>query len=125
MLGKLVPCGGGAPVPLNKPTLVIGRNRDCDIALGCVTVSGRHSELSFRDGDWWVRDLGSKNGTWVNGTKCDEQRVVPNDVLAIGRPRFTLSFQPPARPPQAATPEADVDALALEILRADEPPAAP
>jgi pSer/pThr/pTyr-binding forkhead associated (FHA) protein len=125
MLGKLVPCGGGAPVPLNKPTLVIGRNRDCDIVLGCASVSGRHCELSFRDGDCWVRDLGSKNGTRVNGGKCEDQSVGPNDVLAIGRQRFTLSYPPASRPPPAAGPEPDVDALALEILSADEPAAPP
>src|SRR5438105_15281984 len=75
MLGKLVPCGGGVPVPLAKTTLVVGRNPDCDITVLCKTVSGRHCELQFHEGAWWVRDPGSKNGTTVNGVRCAEQRL--------------------------------------------------
>src|ERR1700725_7574 len=107
MLGKLVPCGGGAPVPLGKPILVIGRSRDCDIALACPSVSGRHCELQFRDGAWWVRDLGSKNGTAVNGIKRPEQRIGPDDVLSVGRQRFVLSYYAAASP--SRTPAADDD----------------
>ena len=60
MFGKLVPCGGGMPVPLLKATVVIGRKADCDVMLPCRSISGRHCELSFQEGSWWVRDLGSK-----------------------------------------------------------------
>src|ERR1700681_4098212 len=119
MLGKLVPCGGGARVRLGKPVLVVGRNRDCDVVIACPSVSGRHCELQFRDGAWWVRDLGSKNGTAVNGSKRPEQRVGPNDVLSVGRQRFILSYQAALPSPRPAAPESDVDALALEILTAD------
>jgi pSer/pThr/pTyr-binding forkhead associated (FHA) protein len=71
MLGKLVPCGGGATVPLNKPTLVIGRNRDCDIAIACASVSGRHCELNFRDGDWWAGRKRKLAGSWPSGSRGD------------------------------------------------------
>lgn len=126
MLGKLIPCGGGAPVPLGKPAQVIGRNLDCDIAIACKTVSGRHCELRFRDGGWWVRDLGSKNGTAVNGVKKEEQRVGPNDVLSIGRQRFILSFQAAEPQPSPAAADEDVEALALKFLSAgDEPEPTP
>src|SRR5579864_4592914 len=123
MLGKLIPCGGGAPLPLGKPTQVSGRNLDCDIAIACKTVSGRHCELRFRDGAWWVRDLGSKNGTAVNGVRKLDQRVGPNDVLSIGRQRFILSFQGVEPKSLPAVADEDVEALALRFLSAGDEPA--
>jgi pSer/pThr/pTyr-binding forkhead associated (FHA) protein len=122
MLGKLVPCGGGAPIPLNKPTLVLGRSRDCDIPIACAWVSTRHCELQLRDGAWWVRDLGSKNGTAVNGVKREEQRVEPDAVLAFGGLRFFLAYEPAARPPRPASANEDVEALALQFLTGDDEP---
>jgi adenylate cyclase len=116
MPDKLVPCGGGVPIPLDKAVVVIGRNRDCDIPIACQTVSGRHCELRLRDGTWWVRDLGSKNGTAVNGLKREEQRVGPNDTLSVGRQRFVLSGAPPEHPQRPAPATNDVDELALQFL---------
>jgi adenylate cyclase len=121
MFGKLVPCGGGPPIPLGKATVVLGRHPGCDIPVACPSVSGRHCELQFREGSWWVRDLGSKNGTAVNGVKRENQRVEPNNVLSIGRQRFVLAYQPGARPPRPAAAKEDVEALALSFLTADEP----
>jgi len=124
MLGKLVPCGGGVPVPLVKATLVVGRHPDCDITVLCKTVSGRHCELQFRGGSWWVRDLGSKNGTTVNGVRCAEQRLVTDDILGFGRQRYLLTYgsaEKQARPPAA---DQDVEALALNYLTGREEPAA-
>jgi pSer/pThr/pTyr-binding forkhead associated (FHA) protein len=124
MLGKLIPCGGGAPVPLSKATVVIGRSRDCEIPIACGTVSTRHCELELRDGEWWVRDLGSKNGTAVNGIKREQQSVPPNAVLAMGRQRFILAYQPAAQPRPAGADE-DIEALALQLLTGDDEPPPP
>jgi pSer/pThr/pTyr-binding forkhead associated (FHA) protein len=128
MLGKLIPSGGGAPLLLTTSTVVVGRNRDCDIPIGCATVSSRHCELQLRDGVWWVRDLGSKNGTAVNGVKWPEHRIVCGDTLSIGRQRFILTCAPPehaqhsaVQPPAADTP--DVEAIALRLLRGPDEPA--
>lgn len=115
MLGKLIPCGGGAPVPLLKSTLLVGRHPVCDLAIPCQTVSGKHCELQFSEGFWWVRDLGSKNGTSVNGVKGEKQRVAPNDVVAIGRNRFVLAYQPAEKQRPPAVIE-DVEAAALAFL---------
>jgi adenylate cyclase len=122
MFGKLVPCGGGPPIPLGKATVVLGRHPGCDVPVACPSVSGRHCELEFRDGSWWVRDLGSKNGTAVNGVKRESQRVEPDSVLSVGRQRFVLAYQPGARPPRPAAAKDDVEALALSFLTEEEPP---
>jgi adenylate cyclase len=102
MLGKLVPCGGGPPIPLLQPRLVVGRHDSCDVPLRIITVSSRHCELELRDGYWFVRDLKSSNGTRVNGAPCTEQWVLPGDVLALAGFRFKVIYDPPAgrSPPQ-------------------------
>jgi adenylate cyclase len=121
MFGKLVPCGGGPPIPLGKATVVLGRHPGCDIPVACPSGSGRNCELQFREGSWWVRDLGSKNGTAVNGVKRESQRVEPNHVLSVGRQRFVVAYQPGERPPPPAPANEDVEALALSFLTGDEP----
>jgi predicted component of type VI protein secretion system len=64
--------------------MVIGRTDAAEIQLPAATVSRKHAEL-FSDpfGRWWVRDLGSRNGTLVNGQKVDEQLIETGDVIRI------------------------------------------
>jgi hypothetical protein len=64
--------------------LLIGRAARCDVVLDDQTVSRRHALLLFRDGGWIVRDMGSKNGVTVNGTKVGRCRLDPGDRLALG-----------------------------------------
>ena len=123
MLGKLVPCGGGVPVALTKATLVLGRHLDCDIPILCKTVSGRHCELTFREGAWWVRDLGSKNGTAVNGTLCDQKRLAPDDILAVGKQRYVVNYASAAKLPRPPAANDAVEDLALQYLTGGDEPA--
>src|SRR5258707_10851625 len=100
MLGKLAPCGGGSPIPLLKPKLVLGRHSSCDIPLNFPTVSARHCELEFLNGYWFVRDMLSNNGTKVNNTPCLFQWLMPNDVLGVATYRYKVLYTAPAdRPP--------------------------
>ncbi len=120
MLGKLVPCGGGLPLPLLKSTLLLGRKPECDVTVPCSSVSGRHCLLEFEDGSWWVRDLESKNGTAVNGHRGGRQRIAPNDILSVGRQRLVVDYQP-ARKSVVTAPVHDPDEdLAFEFLKSDE-----
>jgi adenylate cyclase len=107
MLGQLVPCAGGPPIPLLQPKLLVGRQRFCDIPLGFASVSSRHCELEFKDGYWFVRDLGSSNGTRVNGALCTSQCLLPNDVLSVAKYRYTVVYTPPADrlPPRRTEPQ--------------------
>jgi hypothetical protein len=71
---------------------VIGRSRDCDCVLGDPTVSRRHALLRRRDSRWWLTDLGSLNGTWVNGRRAvDEFEVRPGDEVCFGESMFRLA----------------------------------
>jgi adenylate cyclase len=94
--GELQPVGGGDPIPLLKPMLVIGRRENCDIVLRFPNVSGTHCELSLADGRWSVKDLGSSNGTKVNGSRVSEGRVDPGDRVSFGRHEYELCYDPAA-----------------------------
>src|SRR5438067_1682380 len=100
MLGKLVPCGGGPPILLLKPRLLVGRQRSCDIPLAFPTVSSRHCELEWADGAWFVRDLGSRHGVRVDGVACTAGRLPPGSVLWIAGLRFEVAYASPAAAPQ-------------------------
>jgi pSer/pThr/pTyr-binding forkhead associated (FHA) protein len=109
MLGKLAPRGGGPPIPLPKPKLLVGRQSFCDVQLRYPSVSSRHCELELIDGYWHVRDLGSTNGTRVNGTVCTAQWLLPNDVLWVSHYPFTVLYTPPpGRPPPQTAQAPDV-----------------
>jgi pSer/pThr/pTyr-binding forkhead associated (FHA) protein len=73
----------------------IGRGPDCGIVINHQTVSRRHAALR-RDGDsWLLEDLGSKNGTWVNGARVDGSDAIvlePGDMLRFAA--VTARFDP-------------------------------
>lgn len=94
MYGELLPVGGGDPIPLLKTLLSVGRRESCDIVLRFPNVSGNHCELSLTEGYWFVKDLGSSNGTKVNGTRVSEQRLEPGDKLSVARHEFEVSYDP-------------------------------
>ena len=54
------------------------------------TVSRRHAELFLDGGRWILRDLGSSNGTWVNGRRVVEAEVRTGDVVHFGGCRLRL-----------------------------------
>src|SRR6185369_4162047 len=54
----------------------IGRGLDCDVILTDPLSSRVHAIVVCQDADWWVRDAGSRNGTYVSGQKIDEARVI-------------------------------------------------
>jgi adenylate cyclase len=95
--GELVPVGGGDSIPLIRNTLSIGRRESCDIQLPYPNVSGRHCELYFSDGYWYIRDLGSTNGTKVNGHRIDRRKMLkPKDEVTVGRHKFKINYDVPA-----------------------------
>lgn len=69
---------------LRQDQIVIGRRDDCDLPLRESTVSGRHCELRFDGFHWWITDLGSRNGTLVNGVPVKQQELRVGDILQIG-----------------------------------------
>jgi adenylate cyclase len=94
--GELVPVGGGDSIPLIREKLSIGRRESCDICLRLPNISGMHCELNFRNGFWYIRDLGSTNGVKVNGMRVDKKLLHPGDSITIAKRTYTIEYTPPA-----------------------------
>ena len=92
--GMLVPTGGGDPIPLLKDRLVIGRRESCDIALKFSNVSGQHCRLSLEQGYWFVKDLGSRNGTKVDGRSVVRKRLDPKCKISFAKHEFRVEYDP-------------------------------
>jgi pSer/pThr/pTyr-binding forkhead associated (FHA) protein len=93
--GELVPEGGGDNIPLIRETLTLWRRESCDICLRYPNVSGKHCELAFREGFWWIKDLGSTNGIKVNGVRVPRKLLHPGEKITIARKSFVIEYQPP------------------------------
>ena len=80
----------GSKFLVDKDLTTAGRHPESDIFLDDVTVSRRHAEFHRRDGAFFVRDVGSLNGTYVNRQRVDEAELANGDELQIGK--FKLTF---------------------------------
>ncbi|WP_336250510.1 FHA domain-containing protein [Stomatohabitans albus] len=78
----------GARFLLDHPTTTVGRHPDSSIFLDDITVSRRHSEFRQQDGELSVVDVGSLNGTYVNGHLVDRATLVNGDAVQIGKYRL-------------------------------------
>jgi predicted component of type VI protein secretion system len=95
LLGIMQPVGGGDPIPLTKPEMIVGRRPSCDIRLDYENISGKHCLLRLVNGVWNVKDLGSTNGTTVNGARLTtEQSVMPDEEFGIAGHMYTIEYDP-------------------------------
>jgi hypothetical protein len=81
----------GRRVVIGEEPIAIGRLPECDIVLTDPNVSRRHAEVRRRGNDFVVVDLGSTNGTKVNGGGVKERRLADGDEISVGN--TTLRFQ--------------------------------
>jgi pSer/pThr/pTyr-binding forkhead associated (FHA) protein len=72
-------------IPLDKDTVTIGRNPGNDINIDNLAVSGFHAKLINRGGRFFIEDLNSTNGTFVNGKRISECALNNNDDIVIGK----------------------------------------
>jgi adenylate cyclase len=94
MFGELLPTGGGDPIPLLKTKLLVGRRDGCDIVLRFPNVSSHHCELELLNGYWRIRDLGSRNGIKVNGTRVEIKTLLPGDEVSVAKHHFEVRYTP-------------------------------
>ncbi len=82
----------GRIVALPSQMVTIGRAPDNDVVVGDPATSGHHGRIEVRTGSFWISDLGSTNGTLVNGEPVIEKQLSDGDTIAIGQStlRFTL-----------------------------------
>ncbi len=77
--------------PLPARTVRIGRGEDNDLVIDDLIVSRRHAELrALPDGTYEIADLGSHNGTFLNGQPVEHALVSPGDIVGIGHSAFCL-----------------------------------
>ena len=100
---QLVPLDGGAPIEISRDLTLVGRKEDCDLRLEHKSVSKLHCVIVRTDGLLLIRDLGSTNGTRVNGQRIRRAALLPNDKLTIANFHFRILLGPASEP--TASPE--------------------
>jgi hypothetical protein len=83
--------GGARPVPLTKEVVTIGRLPDCEVVLKDKGASRRHAQIRAKDGLYTLTDLGSTNGTRLNGQTIQSRPLEDGDRITIGA--TTLDFR--------------------------------
>lgn len=82
--------GKQQPIPLKAGKVVIGRQDDCQLRIPSAQISRHHCEIVTGGAGVRIRDLGSSNGTFINGQKVEDAELQAGDVLAIGSMLFVL-----------------------------------
>jgi pSer/pThr/pTyr-binding forkhead associated (FHA) protein len=91
--------------PILSSITVIGRREDCDLCIPLMVVSKRHCQLSIEQNELNIKDLGSSNGTFINGRKIEEAVINPGDHIQIGPVSFAVQINGvPARDSTMFTP---------------------
>ena len=105
--------------------IVVGRSTECDVSLPDPTVSRRHAELRASDGNTFVRDLGSRNGTFRNGVRIDSARIRPGDVVSFGTFAVRIEAGVPLPTPTGAPTAASAPSVPRHEDEGGEAPGAP
>lgn len=79
--------------PIDKTMFTIGKNQDNDIVLFDEFVSGYHCKIEFRDSKFFLKDLQSTNGTFLNQQKVIEAELSHRAVLEVGKAKFNFNIQ--------------------------------
>jgi len=83
----------GDAFPL-QPITSIGRSPNNTLSLSDPYASARHTLLTWREGQWWLEDQGSRNGTLLNGTRISSPTVVSaGDVIGVGHTDLKLELE--------------------------------
>ena len=82
--------------------IIIGRDANCDICIDSITVSRRHARIAKGPENYFVEDMGSINGTFVNGHWVSEKRLNTGDEISIGKYSLQISLEDD--PATATTP---------------------
>lgn len=114
MRAELIPVAGGNPIAIVRDVTVVGRQPEtCDVVLDKNSISKMHCIVVRTDGLLFIRDLGSTNGTKVNGQRVVRGALLPGDELAFASEKFRIEMGPDA---PAAEEEPDDRAVTEEIV---------
>ena len=116
MLAQLIPQDGGQPITIDRDLTLVGRNRHfCDLHLNHSSVSKIHCLIVKTDGLLFIRDLGSSNGTRVNGQRVTRGALLPGDQLAFANLKYKIYLGPDK--PQRRNDQTEVIPAADRLLK--------
>jgi hypothetical protein len=87
---RLIALEGGSDIPVGRTPVIVGRHPRCDARLDSIRVSRLHCCLAEGEGGVMVRDLGSANGTRINGRRVELGRLRLGDELSIAHLRYRV-----------------------------------
>jgi pSer/pThr/pTyr-binding forkhead associated (FHA) protein len=84
----------GLEIPVDRDWLVIGRGRTADLVLSEATISRAHAAIGHEKGKFFVQDLGSTNGTGVNGRREPRTTLRDGDEVQLGKLLLQFKLAP-------------------------------
>jgi hypothetical protein len=81
----------GERIAIDKPTMIVGRSRTCDVIIPSAKVSRQHATLTLVGAELFIEDLGSANGTWKDDRRVSREALAPGDEVRISD--ATLRFE--------------------------------
>jgi pSer/pThr/pTyr-binding forkhead associated (FHA) protein len=84
----------GLEIPVDRDWLVIGRGRTADLVLSEATISRAHAAIGYEKGRFFVQDLGSTNGTGVNGKREPRTTLSDGDEVQLGKLLLQFKLAP-------------------------------
>jgi pilus assembly protein CpaF len=104
--------GGAIQIPIARQVFTIGKRDDNDLVLDKTNVSRQHARIFFREGAFFIQDMGSRNGTYVDGRRVvSETRLLPGARIKVAEDE--LVYMDESAPPAPAAPAAAAPAAAL------------
>jgi len=112
MRAQLVPIKGGRPLSIVRDVTLIGRQKElCDMVIDRSSISKLHCLIVRTDGLLFLRDLGSTNGTKVNGQRVVRGALLPGDELSFASEKFRVEMGPDVPEPEADVHEAHTEEI--------------
>lgn len=95
MIAKLIPLDGSKPIVISEDVTLVGRKRGVvDLYVDHPSISKLHCLIARTDGLLFFRDLGSTNGTKVNGQRVTRGALLPGDELAFAKVKYRVHLGP-------------------------------